>query len=223
MLKRFLSLGLLAVTLLQAPTANAAPLVSADLFAAGDGLITRESSTGREWLDLTVTVNQSVNSLLEGYGGFAQAGFRVAFLSEIGVLFSQAGITDFSPSGSAENLAPATALMDLVGCIGQCATPYRYTEGFAFFDDSNHPYAANAARANFFIGPTSASVAFGDGSDELQWAGACDRSCASVFEGVWLVRDGQSSPVSEPSSLALLLAGAFALWVASTRLVRRAK
>ena len=47
-----------------------ATLQVVDLFAPGDGLLTRESDTGLDWLDPTTTQNQSYNSIATGAGGW---------------------------------------------------------------------------------------------------------------------------------------------------------
>lgn len=183
-----------------------AGVISADLFAAGDGLITRETDTGREWVDITATINQSYDSVVAGYGGFVSMGFRVAKLSEIGDLFRSAGISNLTPGGGPENLGAAESLMQLIGCGAQCNLPWKYTEGFALFDDVNNPYANGVARANLFISSGSASVAFGDGTNKFQFAGACDRNCADSWEGVWLIRNA-AAPIPEPDTYTLMLTG----------------
>lgn len=161
--------------------ATAAPLLSADLFSQNDGLITREARTGREWLDMTATRNLSVDGVESGAGGFLQAGFRVAKLSEVGELFREAGIVDFSRMGSTANYSAALALMDLIGCMGQCSTPWRYSWGFARFDESSNMPSNSVARAILFIAQDVGGVAYGDGSGDLPSSGACGSECASPW------------------------------------------
>ena len=180
-----------------------AGVVGADLLTQGDGLITRETGSGREWIDVTATINQSFNSIVAGYGGFLNMGFRIAKLSEVGDLFRSAGITNLTPAGGPENFDSANSLMQLIGCGAQCNLPWRYTEGFALFDNVNNPYAGGVARANLFISAGSASVAFGDGTNEFQFAGSGCNDCADQWEGVWLVRD----PIPEPETYAMMLVG----------------
>ena len=77
-------------------TADAnAGLVSQDLSAAGDGLITYDSDTGLSWLDLTKTNWVPTADVLSGFGGYTTTlGFRYATGSEVATLFAHAGITE---------------------------------------------------------------------------------------------------------------------------------
>jgi hypothetical protein len=61
--------------------ANAA-LISVDLIqGSGDGVITRDTVSGLDWLDLTTTVNQTYDQV--GTGSWYEAGFRYALQSEV--------------------------------------------------------------------------------------------------------------------------------------------
>jgi hypothetical protein len=75
-----------------------AQLESIDLMSPGDGLVTRDTQTGLEWLDLTLTAGQSVaywlGSNCNGVpecppGGWFQAGWRIAVASEVCDLLNQ--------------------------------------------------------------------------------------------------------------------------------------
>jgi len=50
-------------------TPSLATLITKDFLNVGDNLITLDTNTGLEWLDLSVSAGQSVNSLKAGYGG----------------------------------------------------------------------------------------------------------------------------------------------------------
>lgn len=58
-MKTPLQLAALCVTLILLPFNGSAAIVSADRLSAGDKLITRDTSTGLKWLNLTVTLGQS--------------------------------------------------------------------------------------------------------------------------------------------------------------------
>jgi len=68
-----------------------ATLVSTDLALPGDGLLTYDSATGLQWLDLTATLGKSVNEVLGGYGGYIDTGFRYATTAEVEQLYLDAG------------------------------------------------------------------------------------------------------------------------------------
>jgi hypothetical protein len=89
-LRCLLALATVGVTLGSLSAAQAA-LFSVDFQNAGDGLITRDTATGLEWLDLTPTQNLSYQSVATGAGGFTTtAGFRFATQAELTDLLAAA-------------------------------------------------------------------------------------------------------------------------------------
>ncbi|GKS58830.1 hypothetical protein YTPLAS18_23570 [Nitrospira sp.] len=61
---------------------------------SGDQLLTLDTDTNLEWLNLTATANRSVNEVLGGFGGFVTThGFRYAIGADLGTLYAHAGIT----------------------------------------------------------------------------------------------------------------------------------
>jgi hypothetical protein len=85
----FSPLILLAQVLL-AQSAQAA-LLAGDLVTTGDGLITKDSRTGLEWLDLTLTRGASYDAVAAGFGGYTtQNGFRFASAAEVNALQASA-------------------------------------------------------------------------------------------------------------------------------------
>ena len=49
-------------------TSTNAALIEIDLLSANDAFITRDTTTGLDWLDVTLTVNRSVPDVLGGDG-----------------------------------------------------------------------------------------------------------------------------------------------------------
>jgi hypothetical protein len=72
-------------------------IVQADLIlGSGDQLLSFDSSTGLEWLNLTVTANRSYIEVLSGFGGFIGGfGFHYATQNQVGILYKHAGVTKF--------------------------------------------------------------------------------------------------------------------------------
>jgi hypothetical protein len=64
------------------------PLSSADLRSSGDCLLTRDSRTGLEWLDLTATFGQGYGAVNSDY--VTKDGFRLAMGGELTTLFQNA-------------------------------------------------------------------------------------------------------------------------------------
>lgn len=95
--------------------ARASTLVSVDLNEIGDGLLTLDTATGLEWLDLTQTdLELSFNQMLVQLGpGGAFEGFRYATEAEVLTLLTNAGI-DTSVFGTV-NFVPVTEFQTLVG------------------------------------------------------------------------------------------------------------
>jgi hypothetical protein len=69
-----------------------AALVEMDLATSGDAFITLDTDTNLEWLDLTLTTGHSFDSVIDGYGGFIDLGFRYATRNDIVSLYNSAGI-----------------------------------------------------------------------------------------------------------------------------------
>src|SRR5262245_3163385 len=67
--------------------------ISVDGWVTGDGRLTRDSATGLDWLDLTVTNDKSVQDIVTGgFGNLTDLGFRPATLSEVATLFTDLGV-----------------------------------------------------------------------------------------------------------------------------------
>jgi hypothetical protein len=114
-----------ALGLLLAVSPASAALIEVDLFTQGDKLLTLDTSTGLEWLDLTVTENESYNSIIGGFGGFITGeGFRYATEAEIAALRGQAGIVDLTGTSVAANRTGVDLLLLLMGCTGNCGTGF---------------------------------------------------------------------------------------------------
>lgn len=119
MLSKIEKIFVAAILGIFASSASAA-LMSADFLSSGDGLLTVDSGTGLEWLDMTQTLNQSYNSVIAGYNGYTTTyGFRYATAAEVTTFFTNAGIPVIDQTTAlnyqAANVAPANALIALIG------------------------------------------------------------------------------------------------------------
>ena len=103
---------LLAVSLAFTSSLTAsADLSSHDLLAPGDRLVTRDSATGLDWLDLTTTTGLSWNDIHAGRGGWIADGWRHATTAEVCELLIHAGFAA-TPCPGPVDLPGAGALMD---------------------------------------------------------------------------------------------------------------
>jgi len=85
-------------------------LIERDLFEHGDGLLTRDTDTNLEWLDLTESLGHAHGFLTQQQQDLE---FRIAEGGEIFPFLSNVGI-DTGTSG-AHNMAPMMQLISLVG------------------------------------------------------------------------------------------------------------
>ncbi len=69
-----------------------AEITAKDLNVNGDGLLTVDSRTGLEWLDIPVTTRLSYNDIMADKGGWLSKGFRYATGAELNGLFQSAGL-----------------------------------------------------------------------------------------------------------------------------------
>jgi len=133
-IKQYLIL-LIALTVACISNAQAA-LLTQDLYSTNDELITIDTTSQLEWLDLTATNGVSVVDVASGYGGYFNEGFRYATHSEVLNLYTNAGIVGFDPdpfyhtASLTENYSPIETLISLMGCTATCDdTPNSFPYG----------------------------------------------------------------------------------------------
>ncbi|MFK8031277.1 MAG: LamG-like jellyroll fold domain-containing protein [Gammaproteobacteria bacterium] len=176
------------------PPAPAQPVVVRDLFSAGDGLITYDSSTNLEWLDITETIGLSINNILNEPNVWVPEGFTVATREQIIHFIQSLGVRDVGFT-SALNATGVSSHLDLVGCTWSCTgTSFQRSTGVVMNDNLT---SGSVLNLDYLFTPTpdlgSARFISSTGLDE------------SVFSrGVYLVReaefadsDGDSVPDTE--------------------------
>jgi len=132
-----------AVTALILSTNVNAALVAADRFVSGDGLITQDTETGLEWLDLTETVGMSYNSVTSelGDGGLFE-GWRYATAVETFSLFDSAGGNGSYYGWSEANNGIVVPLLDLWSrtASGGGGHPFSYFLTAESHSEGRHEY-----------------------------------------------------------------------------------
>ena len=97
-----------------APFGVNAELLSVDLVSgAGDGQITRDTVSSLDWLDVSLTANQTFDQVRTGI--FYEQGFRHATRTELETLFIHAGIPDDGYDISVTHPTEALSLIALLG------------------------------------------------------------------------------------------------------------
>ena len=96
-------------------------VTSRDLLATGDGLVTHDSETGLDWLDLTETTSLSWDDIYAGAGGWVTDGWRHATTAEVCELLQHAGFLPMPCPGAAS--LPGAAMELRIWCRGGAALP----------------------------------------------------------------------------------------------------
>lgn len=81
----------LSMLLLVAANPSQAALLEVDLFAPGDALVTRDTASGLDWLDLTLTTGLSVAEIEANAVGWLPAGWRRATTADVCGLLAAGG------------------------------------------------------------------------------------------------------------------------------------
>jgi hypothetical protein len=171
------------------------------------GNYTTDTATGLDWLELTVTQGQSVNSVLAGYGGWIAAGYRYASIGDVTQLFlnSDSGnaiISNATSTATPQNVTGASLLMSFLGItfVQECCNDYSMG-GFGFAAP-NELLAGLSSGANYTTNLTQTRGAFfvPDGFFRLDYS--------HEWVGSFLVRDSsQVSAVPAPPAFLLILSG----------------
>jgi hypothetical protein len=192
---RKLSVGLVLSLLFSLPASAA--LIALDLLAPGDGLVTWDTDTNLEWLDLTATRGQSYNTAQAGVY-VTTYGFRRANTDEATLLFEHAGGTVNDPF-SAANLGPAQLLLTLMGCTDTAAACTPLPGGIVRGTSSG--WADNLADGTLAYLPTYGTTATGDLGRFISPDGSATFATVRANSGNYLVR---TSIIPEPVTALLL-------------------
>ena len=178
-------LALIAVAILGAHRAQA-ELLEVDLNTPGDALVTRDTDTGLDWLDLTESTNLSFDQVEADVGGFISDGWRHATGAEVCTLFASVGAEPSPCPGGFVGGLPCCALFGLVDLIGFIWITNQFSS-FGLYDDGDpsQPGGVGFAEAVFIFGTGWTEVRDDQRASDL----------ASPTEGNFLVRP---SPVAMP-------------------------
>ncbi|MBI5556002.1 MAG: hypothetical protein HY885_00025 [Deltaproteobacteria bacterium] len=190
-------------------------LVSQDFLAPGDGLITFDSETGLEWLDLSATSAHSYLELKGGYGEFLTThGFHYADGNDLYTLYQHAGVVIFGVPGNysanaatyyALNGAGVKNLLNLMSATFSIP-PSTFQEAvgmYVLYDPAGNSSALKAGSVHLNEGALESWVTISD----TPYAPGQDTK--SFLYGSYLVRD--ALPVPLPSAFVFLGAGLAAL------------
>ena len=199
--KKIAAVGVLALGATTAGAGVITDLSERDWLTSGDGLLTFDASSGLEWLDLTVTVG---NSILDTEAASFFGEFRWASIGQIDSLLLAAGLpAGFRDSEDAEVIATTTSLIEFLGAIN--STNHHYgTSGVVVLLPVTAPYFEIFASDIFISTAGGFSIAVVDIPFPLTIS---DPSFRFSSSGSWLVRDGVPAAVPEPATLSILALG----------------
>lgn len=176
------------------------PLIVGNFTYTRDGFnITRDTQSGLDWLDVTLSTGYSYNQVIEQLGdGGAFEGFRHATEAELVDLFEHSGL-DIDAHTPVE---PAIELLDLVG-ISVESRGGGHIAGYFSDGDTN-----SSVGLATLIAPTRQEESY----DIFIWKNSRSSSQASSITGSWLIRDTPIN-VPEPAAILMCTIGLFAAFL----------
>lgn len=181
-------------------------LAVADLRSAGDCLLTRDTKTGLEWLDLNATVNRSYEEVAAGFGGYTTAGFRFASQGEVEQLFANAMATVLGSSGGA--IGQRALLPETLGATFASSGQGAVLFGAGLFGRPTALGQVGLASYEALANSLAPVV--------TQTNGSQSRSATNAYAGSFLVRSTQVDAIPTPA----LLPGLFGLAAAVRKRLR---
>lgn len=214
--KRTLSVAL-AFALSGATLPANASIIERDLVhGSNDKLITYDSSSNLEWLDLTVTKGRSFSEVKNGWSELVSQGFRFASANDLAGLGGAFGLT---LNQSYDTYASAGADVDSVEAVKTLANMIGITfvyedEGSIYQRRSAMGYLGDKVRNSEYGSVAYASIEF----YELGWttlaafhsqgetaSGSTNSQYSNL--GSFLVRTTAVTPLPEPETYSILLTG----------------
>lgn len=183
-----------------------AELISVDDPIYGLGSITRDTDTGLDWLDVTVTVGRSYNDIFSALGSGGEfEGWRFATVSNIVDLLGNAGVPTHSTTPGDPDVLP---LINQLGVSGYLHGLHPVSQGF-FNDDG---YGTVLDKPGHF------SLLFWTTTDRTEIAVTPDWRDGGFSQpgsGSLLIRETMATPV--PSSLCMLGMGSLGIFFSLAR------
>jgi hypothetical protein len=185
---------------------SGALLLEVDLDALGDRLVTRDTASGLDWLDLPLTLNRSYDDVVADIGRGLPADFRHATQDEVSTLFVSVGV-GVPINASSAAYPGGVDLLNLLGCVGWlCGTSTEYLTGILALDSRDPP---NPQALQMLVNHVQQNV-------NATLLGGLERNEALNESGHFLVR-----PIPDPTPAVLLGLGLTGLGAMARRVSRK--
>lgn len=171
----------------------------------GDELLTRDTRTGLDWLDVPATRRLSVLEVLAGAGGWTSNGFRYATLDEIRDLLASFQLAE-GLIGSVPDVAMAQLLITLLGHTYENNPP---SPGNPFGQKTllgvtgdRYPQIGDSRPAYIY-----GNISVSDQNGQINFGGQYFLDSQDSAVGSFLIRSSPVTQVNEPNVAFLFWAG----------------
>lgn len=144
--------------LLLVPLAAQSTLIQRDFLSPGDGLITLDTQTGLEWLDLTYTERDTfaesftvldILSQIDAAGSPLN-GFHYASIYEVETLITHARLT-IDNSGTYQQIGESAAMLEFLDLIGTTSSSTNYSNSWGITGSQCQPWSVRCSGDSFMI------------------------------------------------------------------------
>jgi len=173
---------LIGFSLISVSRSASADLIRRDLIpGSGDHLVVLDTESGLEWLRLTETTGLSVVDVIEnGIGGFSDLGFRLASRKQVESLFLAGGVVELNAGFLEKNFAPASFLIDLLGCVQGCDAGLPTAQGWVQAPDLENHVLSGVVQTASCCPPSGRAYVLG--------ISAVPKTTSNRYTGIFLLR-----------------------------------
>lgn len=195
------------------PSTGHTALIESDFLTSNDSLLTKDTESGMEWIDITYTQGASRTVVRNGYKDLVTThGFRYATQSEVTNLFFSAGINNIANEFTESNHNSIEYLQSLIGVTTSM--------GYGEYDWANGPVTSGLVDFDPYVTFKSA-VATMQLLDPTLYGRATDEdyiisdNVSISWAGSYLVREIQPVPI--PAAFYLFTLGLISIFTLGRR------
>ena len=211
---KFLKVASITTALVLSTSVNAV-LISDDLYATSDGLLTHDTDTDLKWIDISQTLGMSYNQASSQFSGF-----RHATSNEVITMFANSGVPEDTPTTNgyqpALNLAETLDTSWRYQGINGVYNFSHYIGGSIFFDEANNRWTvSNGVVFRYddvsLSSVTDYSARYRSGGSTTGFPSSSGLDYSNSYTGWYLVQDNSISSVPVPAAFWLFGSGLIGL------------